>query len=59
MIKLNTFKRNEDLAVIAEKVKILINLDNEEFDKYKIKSHELIKSEHSIEKLTNTIINIT
>ncbi len=57
MIKLNTFNRNEDLAVIAEKVKILINLDNLEFDKYKIKSHELIKSEHSIEKLTNTIIN--
>tara|TARA_Y100000589_G_scaffold313221_1_gene334325 strand:+ start:1507 stop:2613 length:1107 start_codon:yes stop_codon:yes gene_type:complete len=56
-LKLMYFDKKDNLSVLSDKVKRFINLSEEELEEYKIKSHNIIKSKHSIEKLTNTIVN--
>ena len=51
------FDRKLNFNLLAEKVNKLINLEDQDFLKISISSHNLIKKNHSIEKLTNTIVN--
>ena len=57
MLDLMYFDRKLDINLLAEKVNKLINLENEDLMKIIVKSHNLIKKNHSIEKLTNIIVN--
>ena len=52
-----TFDRFDNLNIISSKIKNLINLPSDEFDKYSKRSSQFIKYNHSIESLANNIID--
>ena len=51
-----TFDRFDKIEKIVDKIIVLLKFTNEEFDKYVLKSYQFIDKNHSIKKLTNSIL---
>ncbi len=51
-----TFNSFDKVEQIVEKIYILLNFTNDEFDEYVLRSNQFISENHSIEKLTNSIL---
>ena len=52
-----TFGRSDNISLISKKIQRLLDLSVEEFEEYKIKSNLFVRRNHSIESLTNSIVD--